>query len=169
MPARKVDLNSITDVIASGVHTLQRPRVSQVAGLNRVPSSASGATATAAHHSRLSFLTKDSSLPGFRSATPPSSSPQSLTFTLVTSDGPLVELTAPSSATYSEWVDGLSLLRPEEGSISTRDTADYIQALTDVGVKVKLLDLSGERVEVLPALEVDQVPASTNFFYSDEL
>ncbi|GAA5998566.1 uncharacterized protein JCM10292_002788 [Rhodotorula paludigena] len=165
----KIDLNSITDVIASGVHTLQRPRLSQVAGLNRVPSSASGATAAAAHASRLSFLSKDSGLPGFRSATPPSSSPQSLTFTLVTSDGPLVELTAPSSATYSEWVDGLSLLRPEEGSISTRDTADYIQALTDVGVKVKLLDLSGERVEILPALEVDQVPASTNFFYSDSL
>jgi hypothetical protein len=45
-----------------------------------------------------------------------------------------------SEAHSTEWVDGLSLLRPE-GYVSTPETSDIIHALTDIQVKVKLLDL----------------------------
>ncbi|BGP49709.1 hypothetical protein JCM10450v2_005614 [Rhodotorula kratochvilovae] len=167
----KIDLASITDIVASGAASgPHRPhRVSQVGGLARTGSSLSqshgGNAPERGSVTRLSFLSKES-LSGSGGASP--APPPTLSFTLVGAEGPLVELTAPSAATYSEWVDGLSLLRPE-GSISTRQTAEYIQALTDIGVKVKLLDLSGEKVEIPAKVEVSKVPASTAFYYADSL
>jgi engulfment/cell motility protein 1 len=122
---------------------------------------------------RFSKQSSDTVLPPANSAsTNAAASNQPLSFTLHSSSGPLVSLLAPTASIYSEWVDGLSLLRPASssgGSISTRTTADYVNDLTEIAVKVKLLDLSGERVEVLGGVEVGKVPRSTAFFYSDSL
>ncbi|GAA6003725.1 hypothetical protein JCM10207_003565 [Rhodosporidiobolus poonsookiae] len=160
----KVDLALVTDIVASGANALQRPQRVSSAGppFHRTNSSISHPS------NRVSVFSKNSSdtaLPPASQSTPAS---QTLSFTLHSADGPLVELIAPDLTTFSEWVDGLSLLRPD-GSISTRDTADYIQALTDIGVKIKLLDLSGERVEIPVGITVSSVPRSDRFYYADSL
>ncbi|GAA5889682.1 hypothetical protein JCM5296_002430 [Sporobolomyces johnsonii] len=152
LPGR-IDLALVTDVVSSGANAVQRSRHLSV---HRSTSSITNA--------RLSVFSKDSS----GSATSPSPAPQPLSFALQSADGTLAELVAPDQSTYSEWVDGLSLLRAD-GSIVTTDTADYIQTLTDIGVKIKLLDLSGEKVEIPTNLRVDSVPRSTDFFYSDSM
>lgn len=90
-----------------------------------------------------------------------------LTLTLMGTDGPLAELTAPSRSAYAEWIDGLSLLRPE-GNICTRETADYVEALTEIGVKVRLLDIAAQGVtlpDVAPP-PVEQWPSTTDFYYA---
>jgi hypothetical protein len=63
-------------------------------------------------------------------------------------DVSLADLVALNTSQFSEWTDGLGMLRGEGGVVSTKETADYIQILTDIGMKVKLLDLTGERVSV---------------------
>lgn len=45
------------------------------------------------------------------------------------------------------------MLKPN-GYISTKETADLVQALTDIGVKIKLLDLTGEQVQIPTNAEV---------------
>jgi len=70
-----------------------------------------------------------------------------LTFSLLrSSEISLADFVALNASQFSEWTDGLSMLRSEGGLVSTKETADYIQILTDIGVKVKLLDLTGEVV-----------------------
>lgn len=62
-------------------------------------------------------------------------------------DTPLCTLTAPTSWQYAEWIDGLSmLLKGDAATVHTQETAEYIQTLTDIAVKVKLLDLTGEKL-----------------------
>ncbi|GAA5923740.1 hypothetical protein JCM1841_002029 [Sporobolomyces salmonicolor] len=152
LPGR-IDLALVTDVVSSSASAVQRSRHLSV---HRSTSSITNA--------RLSVFSKDSS----GTATSLSPAPPPLSFALQSADGALAELVAPDQSTYSEWVDGLSLLRAD-GSIITTDTADYIQTLTDIGVKIKLLDLSGEKVEIPTNLRVDSVPRSTDFFYSDSM
>jgi len=171
-PALAVDITMITDVVPSSSSggTQQRPaRVSQVGGLGRPGSTTSAAAPGGGGASRISFLSsKEAFSNGAASSAPAPKGPTSLSFTLVGAHGPLVTLTASSPSLYSEWLDGLSLLLPN-GAISTPDTAAYVQALTEIAVKVKLLDLSGERVEVQTREQVRGVPASTDFFYADSL
>lgn len=74
-------------------------------------------------------------------------SSNSLTFSLLrSSEQILADFVALNANQFSEWTDGLSMLRSEGGLVNTKETADYIQILTDIGVKVKLLDLTGEAV-----------------------
>lgn len=68
--------------------------------------------------------------------------------------------------TYAEFIDGLSLLRPE-GYIFTKQTGDLVQTLTDIGIKVKLLDLSGDRVEIPQEMPVIRSVPPSNFYYAD--
>lgn len=175
-----VDLASIKDVVPSGsTGGPQRPvRVSQLGGLARPGSTASAADGRPERGtttSRRSFLSSSKDSSSHTGAAPAlRHQPPSLSFALVGASGPLVELTAPSPAVYSEWLDGLSFVRDgaaggATGSIATRETADYVQALTEIGVKVKMLDLSGEKVEVLAKEEVKGVPAHADFFYADSL
>ena len=86
--------------------------------------------------------------------------------TLLSQDTVVAELIAPDSATHSEWMDGLNLLRPD-GFITTKETADFVQILTDIGVKVKMLDLTGEKLEIPTTLSVPVAPPTyIPFFYS---
>lgn len=90
-----------------------------------------------------------------------------LGISLISQDSTIAEFIAPDQTTYTEWLDGLNLLLPD-GFISTKETADFIQVLTDVGVKIKLLDLTGERLDIPAALPTPIVPPpSVPFYYAE--
>jgi engulfment/cell motility protein 1 len=90
-----------------------------------------------------------------------------LAITLLSHESVISEFIAPTPSILSEWLDGLNLLLPE-GYISTKESADYIQTLTDIGVKIKLLDLSGERLDIPTALPMPIVPpVSVPFVYAE--
>ncbi|UZJ55154.1 hypothetical protein CBS101457_004474 [Exobasidium rhododendri] len=91
-----------------------------------------------------------------------------LTFSLLgSSEISLADFVALNASQFSEWTDGLSMLRSEGGLVNTKETADYIQILTDIGVKVKLLDLTGEAIDVPTSIETPPVPSSTAFFFAE--
>lgn len=98
------------------------------------------------------------------------SSFSSRSFSLLRSpDVSLADLYAPTSWQYSEWVDGLSmLLRGEAATVNTQETAEYIQALTDIAVKIKLLDVTGEKLDIPDGqMTVPDLPSSLNFFFAE--
>lgn len=88
-------------------------------------------------------------------------------FVLLANGKPLVtEFKCNSASTFSEWTDGFSLLLDK--GITSKDTAEYIHSLTEIGVKVKLLQIAGDRVEVPHgSLEIPPVYAglSEGFWY----
>ncbi|KAL0073937.1 ELMO/CED-12 family-domain-containing protein [Phycomyces blakesleeanus] len=78
----------------------------------------------------------------------------------------LAEFLCGSTAQVSEWKDGFSMLLDK--GITSKDTAAYLHSLTEIGVKVKLLQIAGDRVEVPHGtLEVPPVPVGlgSGFFY----
>ena len=82
----------------------------------------------------------------------------------------LTDFIARDYTQYSEWTDGLNMLFDK--NIGSKDTAEYIHILTEIGVKVKLLDLSGEKVEIPQNIEVpSKLPiietGGTGFYYDD--
>lgn len=92
------------------------------------------------------------------------------TFTLLRSqDTSICTLTAQTPSQYSEWIDGLSmLLGGESATVHTQETAEYIQALTDIAVRVKLLDLTGEKLDVPEAsVAPPGLPVSLDFFFAE--
>ncbi|KAG2176830.1 hypothetical protein INT44_007494 [Umbelopsis vinacea] len=83
--------------------------------------------------------------PGPLSTSNPEATQQ--TFVLLTSSKAVIaEFRCSSSTLFSEWTDGFSLLLDK--GITNKDTAEYIHSLTEIGVKVKLLQIAGDRVEV---------------------
>ncbi|CAG8462244.1 25589_t:CDS:10 [Dentiscutata erythropus] len=93
---------------------------------------------------------------------------QDLTFSLMSGpDTVLADFTVSDYTQFSEWTDGLNMLFDK--NIGSKDTAEFIQILTEIGVKVKLLDLSGERVEIPQGVEVPrELPVVDNGFYYDD-
>ncbi|CAO1631530.1 unnamed protein product [Parajaminaea phylloscopi] len=86
---------------------------------------------------------------------------------LLSSDSSLADLVAMSPAQYSEWVDGLSMLQGEGANVHTAQTADYIQTLSDIALKVKLLDLTGEKIDVPATVPAPGLPSSLDFFFAE--
>lgn len=81
----------------------------------------------------------------------------------------IAEFKCSTAALLSEWTDGFSLLLDK--GITSKDTAAYIHSLTEIGVKVKLLQIAGDRVEVPHGgLEIPTVHAglSEGFWYQDD-
>ncbi|KAH9444028.1 hypothetical protein MJO28_013654 [Puccinia striiformis f. sp. tritici] len=76
-----------------------------------------------------------------------------------------VNLKHPSAANSHQ---NLHLLSSVEGSMNTQETAELVYSLTQIGTMIKLLDLTGERVDVPNQLNVPPVPLSTNYFYASE-
>jgi engulfment/cell motility protein 1 len=63
-----------------------------------------------------------------------------LSFALLnTEHGPLAELLAPDAACFADWTDGLNMLRREGGHGGSKETAAYVHALTEIGLKIRLL------------------------------
>ncbi|KAK6992173.1 ELMO/CED-12 family-domain-containing protein, partial [Favolaschia claudopus] len=97
---------------------------------------------------------------------PPVASP--LSFSLLSAhEGSLADQIAPDQSRWADWTDGLNMLRRDGGHVSSKETAGFVQALTEIGLKIKLLDLSGEMVELPSGLIAGPPPSNTDFFFSD--
>jgi len=96
-------------------------------------------------------------------------SSQDLSFSLTSGpDTSLADFVASDPMQYSEWTDGFNMLFDK--NIRSNDTAEYIHVLTEIGVKVKLLDLSGERVEIPQSVDVpSELPLVAGGFFYDDL
>jgi engulfment/cell motility protein 1 len=73
---------------------------------------------------------------------PPPSSPtiSPLSFSLLSAhEGSLADLIAPDQSRWADWTDGLNMLRRDGGHVASKETAGFVQALTDIGLKIKLL------------------------------
>ncbi|KIO34104.1 hypothetical protein M407DRAFT_223702 [Tulasnella calospora MUT 4182] len=89
-----------------------------------------------------------------------------LSFSLLsTRGGSLADLVAENSTVFSDWIDGFNMLRGDH--FTTKETADFVQSLTEIGLKIKLLDLSGEKVDIPDALNPPPLPSTTDFFFAD--
>lgn len=79
-------------------------------------------------------LRESNDLPG----SPPSLSP--LSFSLLSAhEGSMADLIAPDKSRWADWTDGLNMLRRDGGHVASSETADFVQALTEIGLKIKLL------------------------------
>jgi engulfment/cell motility protein 1 len=65
--------------------------------------------------------------------------PSPLSFSLLTPEGSLADAIAPDVSRWADWTDGLNMLRRDSGHVASKETADFIQALTEIGLKIKLL------------------------------
>lgn len=132
----RIDLAQVNDLALQSCLTVLGPM-----GEELPVSSAASTTNGSAHQHR-------------RTTTAPGSSNSragNYSFSLLRSPGEsIADLVATSASQYSEWVDGLGMLRGEGSAVNTEETAEYIQALTDIAVKIKLLDVTGEKVSWKP-------------------
>lgn len=89
-----------------------------------------------------------------------------LSFSLLsTRGGSLADLVAENSTVFSDWIDGFNMLQGDH--FTTKETAEFVQSLTEIGLKIKLLDLSGEKVDIPDALNPPTLPSTTDFFFAD--
>jgi engulfment/cell motility protein 1 len=85
----------------------------------------------------------------------PAGAASPLSFALVNADqGPLAELLAPDAARWADWTDGLNMLRRDGGHVASAETEGFVQALTEIGLKIKLLGASTSRWFGMSASEV---------------
>jgi len=94
----------------------------------------------------------------------------SLTFSLLPIDSEggesLADFICDNNTQFSEWVDGFNMLLDK--NISNKITADLIGQLTEIGVKICLLDLTGEKVDIPGTVpEVPEFPTVMKFYYDD--
>jgi engulfment/cell motility protein 1 len=74
--------------------------------------------------------------------------PSPLSFSLLTAnDGSLADQIAPDVQRWADWTDGLNMLRRHGGHVASGETAGFVQALTEIGLKIKLL---GRRLFFFP-------------------
>ena len=66
--------------------------------------------------------------------------PSPLSFSLLSAhEGSLADLIAPDQSRWADWTDGLNMLRRDGGHVASKETAGFVQALTEIGLKIKLL------------------------------
>lgn len=71
---------------------------------------------------------------------PTNLTPSPLSFSLLTAtEGSLADQIAPDLSRWADWTDGLNMLRRDSGHVTSDETAGYIKALTEIGLKIKLL------------------------------
>ncbi|PCH36212.1 hypothetical protein WOLCODRAFT_140255 [Wolfiporia cocos MD-104 SS10] len=100
------------------------------------------------------------------SGSPVAASP--LSFSLLTaSSTSLADLIASDQARWADWTDGLNMLRKDGGHAASPETENFVQALTEIGLKIKLLDLTGEKVDIPSGLVTGHPPTNCDFFFSD--
>ncbi|KAG6832265.1 hypothetical protein H0H87_002161 [Tephrocybe sp. NHM501043] len=69
--------------------------------------------------------------------------PSPLSFSLLSAhEGSLADQIAPDQSRWADWTDGLNMLRRDGGHVASKETASFVQALTDIGLKIKLLGAS---------------------------
>ena len=63
-----------------------------------------------------------------------------LSFSLLSAhEGSLADQIAPDQSRWADWTDGLNMLRRDGGHVASKETAGFVQALTEIGLKIKLL------------------------------
>ncbi|KAJ3097778.1 hypothetical protein HDU97_004558 [Phlyctochytrium planicorne] len=83
------------------------------------------------------------------------------------SSASLADFVCSNSVQYAEWTDGFNMLLDK--NIANRETAEYIRQLTEVGVKLALLDLTGEGVDIPTfAPDVPESPSVWSYHYDEE-
>ncbi|OCH96256.1 hypothetical protein OBBRIDRAFT_229080 [Obba rivulosa] len=91
-----------------------------------------------------------------------------LSFSLLTASGAsLADQIAPDQSRWADWTDGLNMLRKAGGHVASKETEVFVQSLTEIGLKIKLLDLSGEKIEIPSGLVAGPPPNNSDFFFSD--
>ncbi|KAG6886236.1 hypothetical protein C0993_010798 [Termitomyces sp. T159_Od127] len=66
--------------------------------------------------------------------------PSPLSFSLLSAhEGSLADQIAPDQSRWADWTDGLNMLRRDGGHVASKETASFVQALTEIGLKIKLL------------------------------
>jgi len=94
--------------------------------------------------------------------------PSPLSFSLLSAhEGSLADQVAPDQSRWADWTDGLNMLRRDGGHVASEETAGFVRALTEIGLKIKLLDLSGSMVDIPNGLVAGPPPTNTDFFFSD--
>lgn len=94
--------------------------------------------------------------------------PSPLSFSLLsTHEGSLADQIAPDQSRWADWTDGLNMLRRDGGHVASKETAGFVQALTEIGLKIKLLDLSGDLIEIPSGLLPGPPPMNNDFFFSE--
>jgi engulfment and cell motility protein 1 len=79
--------------------------------------------------------------------------PSPLSFSLLTAhEGSLADQIAPDQARWADWTDGLNMLRRDGGHVASKETAGFVQALTEIGLKIKLLGVSSTQVSSASSL-----------------
>ncbi|KAF5387336.1 hypothetical protein D9757_005795 [Collybiopsis confluens] len=84
----------------------------------------------------------------------------------------LADQIAPDQSRWADWTDGLNMLRKDSGHVASKETAGFVQALTEIGLKIKLLGvssfihLSGEMVDIPSGLTAGPPPPNLDFFFS---
>lgn len=74
----------------------------------------------------------------------------SLSFSLLSAhEGSLADLIAPDQSRWADWTDGLNMLRRDGGHVASKETAGFVQALTEIGLKIKLL---GTLIFLIPSV-----------------
>lgn len=82
-----------------------------------------------------SVLREQNDLPPGNSFEPPP-----LSFSLLSiHEGSLADLVAPDLSRWADWTDGLNMLRKDGGHVASTETAGFVNALTEIGLKIKLL------------------------------
>ena len=85
-------------------------------------------------------ILRDSDLPP---TTAPTTSPLSFSlYSNSTREGSLADQVATDPSRWADWTDGLNMLRRDGGHVATQETAGFVHALTEIGLKVKLLSVS---------------------------
>ncbi|KAL1733972.1 ELMO/CED-12 family-domain-containing protein [Schizophyllum commune] len=91
-----------------------------------------------------------------------------LSFSLLNAHaGSLADQIAPDASRWADWTDGLNMVRPDAGHVASQETAGFVDALTDIGLKIQLLNLSGEMVDIPSGLSAGQPPRDQDFFFAD--
>ncbi|CAO3699362.1 unnamed protein product [Rhizopus microsporus] len=138
----------------SAVHEIRPIRKFSSAGFSHNTTAASSTTGSSID------LLNGSSING-------SSSNTNLSFALYNDKNmPLAEFHCSSAKEAAEWKDGFSMLL--DNRFISKETAELFHTLTEVGVKVKLLQIAGDRVEIPHgAVEIPPVPPGlgSGFFY----
>ncbi|KAG0145739.1 hypothetical protein CROQUDRAFT_658246 [Cronartium quercuum f. sp. fusiforme G11] len=150
MPDR-IEISAITEIISGNGVPDATPNVARQAA--RRLSTHSNASATT---------------DGSTTHVPPTASTVPPRLSLMGAGQTLAVLSPATAESHAEWLDGLNLVRADGSMVATKESAELVFALTQIGTQIKLLDLSGERVEIPSYLDVPPVPISTEFFYAED-
>jgi hypothetical protein len=65
-----------------------------------------------------------------------------LSFSLITPEGSLADAIALDISHRADWADGLNMLWQDGRHVTSKEVVDFIQALMEIGLKIKLLGAS---------------------------